>query len=60
MLEKIQKKVCKNTYLETILYLKIAYRVCFESPSTRVISNLKYKSPHFQKSRVTNQTVLWR
>ena len=43
---KIKKKTCKNAYLGSIFIPgKYVFRVCFESPFTRMISNLKYKCP---------------
>ena len=43
---QIKKNTCKNTYLESIFIPeKYVFRVCFESPLTRMISSLKYKWP---------------
>ena len=46
MYGKIKKNTCKNTYLGSIfIHEKYVFRVCFESPFTRMISSLKYKWP---------------
>ena len=46
MTDKLKKNACKNAYLGSIFIpAKYAFRVCFESPFTRMISNLKYKWP---------------
>ena len=43
---QIKKNTCKNTYLGSIfIHEKYVFRVCFESPFTRMISSLKYKWP---------------
>ena len=43
---QIKKNACKNAYLGAIFIPeKYMFRVCFESPFTRMISNLKYKWP---------------
>ena len=43
---QIKKNACKNAYLGFIFISeKYVFRVCFESPFTRMISNLKYKCP---------------
>ena len=43
---KLRKNACKNAYLGVIFIPeKYVFRVCFESPFTRMISNLKYKWP---------------
>ena len=43
---QIRKNACKNTYLESVFIPeKYVFRVCFESPFTRMISSLKYKCP---------------
>ena len=43
---QIKKNTCKNTYLGSIFIPeKHMFRVCFESPFTRMISSLKYKCP---------------
>ena len=43
---QIKKNACKNTYLGSIFIPEIyVFRVCFESPFTRMISSLKYKCP---------------
>ena len=43
---QINKNVCKNAYLGSIfLPEKYVFRVCFESPFSRMISSLKYKCP---------------
>ena len=43
---QIKKNTYKNAYLGSIfLPEKYIFRVCFESPFTRMISSLKYKSP---------------
>ena len=43
---QIKKNTCKNAYLGSIFIPeKYVFRVCFESPFTRMISNLKYKCP---------------
>ena len=42
----IKKNAYKNTYLGSIFIPeKYVFRVCFESPFTRMISSLKYKWP---------------
>ena len=49
---QIKENVCKNAYLGSIFIPeKYVFRVCFESPFTRMISGLKYKCPpgFFQK-----------
>ena len=49
---QIKENVCKNAYLGSIVIPeKYVFRVCFESPFTRMISGLKYKCPPvlFQK-----------
>ena len=44
MTDKLKKNACKNAYLGFIFIpAKYVFRVCFESPFTRMISNLKYK-----------------
>ena len=44
---QIKENACKNTYLGFIFILgKYMFRVCFESPFTKMISSLKYKCPH--------------
>ena len=52
MTDKLKKNTCKNAYLGSIFIPeKYVFRVCFESPFTRMISNPKYKWPprgHFQ------------
>ena len=41
---QIKKNTCKNAYLGSIFIPeKYVFRVCFESPFTRMISSLKYK-----------------
>ena len=46
MTDKLKKNACKNAYLGSIFIPeKYVFRVCFESPFTRVISNLKCKWP---------------
>ena len=46
---QIEKNACKNLYLGSIsIPEKYMFRVCFESPFTRMISSLKYKCPHPQ------------
>ena len=46
MTDKLKKSTCKNAYLGSIFIPeKYVFRVCFESPFTRMISNLKYKWP---------------
>ena len=46
MTDKLKKNACKNAYLGSIFIPeKYVFRVCFESPFTRMISNLKYKWP---------------
>ena len=46
MTDKSKKNACKNAYLGSIFIPeKYVFRVCFESPFTRMISNLKYKWP---------------
>ena len=46
MTDKIKKNACKNAYLGSIFIPeKYVFRVCSESPFTRMISNLKYKWP---------------
>ena len=46
MTDKLKKNTCKNAYLGSIFIPeKYVFRVCFESPFTRMISNLKYKWP---------------
>ena len=45
---QIEKNACKNAYLGYIFIFipeKYVFRVCFESPFTRMISSLKYKWP---------------
>ena len=43
---QIKKNACKNAYLGSIFIReKYVFRVCFESPFTRMISSLKYKCP---------------
>ena len=43
---QIEKNACKNAYLGSIFIPeKYVFRVCFESPFTRMISSLKYKWP---------------
>ena len=43
---QIKKNTCKITYLGSIfIHEKYVFRVCFESPFTRMISSLKYKWP---------------
>ena len=43
---QIKKYACKNVYLGSIFIPeKYVFRVCFESPFTRMISSLKYKCP---------------
>ena len=44
MTHKLRKNACKNVYLgSTFIPEKYVFRVCFESPFTRMISSLKYK-----------------
>ena len=44
--EQIEKNACRNAYLRSIFMPeKYVFRVCFESPNTRMISSLKYKWP---------------
>ena len=44
MTDKFLKNSCKNAYLGSIFIPeKYVFRVCFESPFTRMISSLKYK-----------------
>ena len=46
MTRQIKKNACKNMYLGSFFILeKYVLRVCFESPFTRMISNMKYKCP---------------
>ena len=46
MTDKLKKNACKNAYLGSIfIHEKYVFRVCFESPFTRMISSLKYKWP---------------
>ena len=46
MMEKIRKTHAENTYLgSSFIPEKYVFRVCFESPFMRMISNLKYKAP---------------
>ena len=46
-----KKNACRNTYLGSIFISeKYVFRVCFESPFTRMISSLKYKWPPREKS----------
>ena len=46
MMDWLKKNACKNAYLGSIFIPeKYVFRVCFESPFTRMISNLKYKWP---------------
>ena len=46
MTDKLKKNAYKNAYLGSIFIPeKYVFRVCFESPFTRMISNLKYKWP---------------
>ena len=46
MTDKLKKNACKIAYLGSIFKPeKYVFRVCFESPSTRMVSNLKYKWP---------------
>ena len=50
-----KKNACKNAYLGSIFTPeKYVFRVCFESPFTRMISSLKYKCPpgHYHISYV--------
>ena len=43
---QIKTNTCKNVYLGSIFIPeKYVFRVCFESPFTRMISSLKYKCP---------------
>ena len=43
---QIKKKTCKNAYLGSIFTPeKYVFRVCFESPLTRMIYSLKYMCP---------------
>ena len=43
---QIKKNTCKNRYLGFIFIPeKYVFRVCFESPFTKMISSLKYKWP---------------
>ena len=43
---QIKKNACKNAYLGSIfINEKYMFRVCFESPFTRMISSLKHKCP---------------
>ena len=43
---QINKNTCKNAYVGSIFIPeKYMFRVCFESPFTRMISSLKYKCP---------------
>ena len=43
---QIKKNTCKNVYLGSILIPeKYVFRVCFESPFTKMISSMKYKYP---------------
>ena len=43
---QIKKNACKNAYLGSILIPeKYVFRVCSESPFTRMISSLKYEFP---------------
>ena len=43
---QIKKNACKNEYLGSIFIPeKYVFRVCFESPFTRMISNFRYKWP---------------
>ena len=43
---QIKKNTCKNPYLGSIFTPEnYVFRVCFESPFTRMISSLKYKCP---------------
>ena len=44
--DKLRKNTCKNAYLGSIFIPeKYVFRVCFESPFTRMITILKYKWP---------------
>ena len=47
MMDKLKRNACENTYLGSIFMSeKCVFRVCFESPFTRMISILKlYKWP---------------
>ena len=46
MTDKLKKNAYKKAYLGSIFISeKYVFRVCFESPFTRIISNLKYKWP---------------
>ena len=43
---QIKKNTCRNTYLGFIFMPeKYVFRVCFETPFTRMISSLKYEWP---------------
>ena len=51
---QIKKNACKNAYLGSIFIPeKYVFRVCFESPFTRMISGLKYKWPPGMKGDFT-------
>ena len=42
--DKLKKNACENAYLGSVFIPeKYVFRVCFESPFTQMISNLKYK-----------------
>ena len=46
MTDKLRKMHAKKAYLGSIFTPeKCVFRVCFESPFTRMISSLKYKCP---------------
>ena len=56
--EQFKKNACKKAYLGFIFIPeKYVFRVCFESPFTRMISSLKYKCPHPPPPQ-PNQTIL--
>ena len=60
MTEKLKKNACKNAYLRSIFIPeKYVFRVCFESPFTRMISNLKYKWPPSRDETLKSHCMRW-
>ena len=52
--QKFKKKTCKNAYLRSnFMPEEYMFMVCFESPFTRMLSNLKYKWHPWDTDKVT-------
>ena len=52
---QIKKNACKNAYLGSIFIPeKCVFRMCFESPFTRMISSLKYKCTPLASSQLAD------